>query len=112
MGKYTYFEKVYDIVREIPSGRVTTYGAIHRALGEGSARSVGWALNQLKHNTLDVPAHRVVNKSGLLTGSRYFENGNEMETRLQAEGLVIENGKISEFSKYFWDPSIELLRGL
>lgn len=112
MGKYTYFERVYDIVREIPSGRVTTYGAIHQALAEGSARSVGWALNQLKGSSADIPAHRVVNRAGELSGSRYFEGGEEMEKRLKEEGVAVENGRIRNFAELFWDPAIELLKDL
>jgi methylated-DNA-protein-cysteine methyltransferase-like protein len=103
MNKDTYFEKVFAIVREIPFGRVTTYGAIHQFLAEGSSRSVGWALNQSFHAQPPVPAHRVVNRKGQLTGAIFFFN-NSMEERLHQEGILVENGQVRDFKNLFWDP--------
>jgi methylated-DNA-protein-cysteine methyltransferase-like protein len=92
----------------IPSGRVTTYGAIAATLGgKQGARTVGWALNSTLHQPEFLPAHRVVNRSGLLTGKRYF-SGNSMIELLQSEGVVIDNNKIKDIQKYFWDPAKEL----
>lgn len=109
MDKYTYFEKVYDIVREIPFGRITTYGAIHQCLAEGSARTVGWALNQLHDTYPDIPAHRVVNRKGELSGAAYFGGLISMEERLRKENIKVINNRVQDFRQLFWDPSIELL---
>lgn len=109
MDKYTYFEKVYDIVKEIPFGRITTYGAIHQCLAEGSARMVGWALNQLDDSRPDVPAHRVVNRNGELSGAAHFGGALPMEERLRRENVRIVNNKVQDFRQLFWDPAIELL---
>lgn len=104
-----FFEKVYDVVREIPYGKVTSYGAIAAYLGsKGSARMVGWAMNSAKNLPENLPAHRVVNSSGLLTGKRHFGGGNIMTELLESEGIVIEGDKISDFKEVFWDPAIEL----
>jgi methylated-DNA-protein-cysteine methyltransferase related protein len=103
MNKDTYFDKVFAIVREIPVGRVTTYGAIHQFLAEGSARSVGWALNQSLKVQPPVPAHRVVNRKGALSGAKFF-GPNSMEKRLQQEGVLVEEGKVRHFENLFWDP--------
>jgi len=103
-----FFESVYDVVRLIPAGRVTTYGAIAKALGaSSSARVVGWAMNAA-HRIPDIPAHRVVNRNGLLTGKIHFESPTAMQERLEAEGIVVKNDAIIEFKSLFWDPSVEL----
>lgn len=97
-----FFNNVYDVVRRIPSGKVTTYGAIGRYLGSAkSARMVGWALNKSPH---DVPAHRVVNKKGLLTGKIHFFGTNLMQELLENEGVKIFNHQIVDFQKHFWEP--------
>lgn len=99
----SYFEMVYDVCKLVPKGRVTTYGAISDYLALGSARMVGWALNQLK-KTNDVPAHRVVNRLGELSGRMMFPSPTEMQERLEREGIKVENDKIVEFKKLFWHP--------
>ena len=99
----SYFEMVYDVCKLVPKGRVTTYGAISDYLALGSARMVGWALNQLK-KTNDVPAHRVVNRLGELSGRMMFPSPTEMQTRLEKEGIKVENDKVVEFKKLFWHP--------
>ncbi len=104
-----FFSRVYDITRLIPYGRITSYGAIARFLGSGrSARMVGWALNVCHNNEEFIPAHRVVNRSGLLTGKHHFGNSSTMEQLLTNEGLIIEDDKIVNFREKFWDPSTEL----
>ncbi len=103
-----FFEKVYAIAREIPYGKVTSYGAIAKALGTArSSRMVGWAMNAA-HNLEDVPAHRVVNRKGLLTGKHHFEGTNLMQQLLESEGIVVVNNQIMEFDKHFWEPEIKL----
>lgn len=105
---YDFFEQVYGIVKEIPSGRVTSYGAIAQALGtKKSSRMVGWAMNAC-HNRPEIPAHRVVNRNGLLTGKMHFSSPTEMEERLVKEGIQVNKDQILEFQKIFWDPTIEL----
>jgi methylated-DNA-protein-cysteine methyltransferase related protein len=106
MKDQTYQEQVYDLVRIIPEGRVSTYGAISNFLSLGSARMVGWALNQLKGKH-GVPAHRVVNSKGELTGSLYFGNDPGMEGLLLKEGINVVNNKIEDFKVKLWDPSQE-----
>jgi methylated-DNA-protein-cysteine methyltransferase-like protein len=99
-----FFERVYEIARQIPYGRVTSYGAIAKALGAArSARMVGWAMNA-SHAMEDVPAHRVVNRKGLLTGKFHFEGTNLMQQLLENEGIKIENNQIVDLEKYFWEP--------
>jgi methylated-DNA-protein-cysteine methyltransferase related protein len=99
-----FFEKVYIIARQIPFGKVTSYGAIAKALGTArSARMVGWAMNAA-HNLEDVPAHRVVNRKGLLTGKHHFEGTNLMQQLLENEGVVIKDNQIIDFEKHFWEP--------
>jgi methylated-DNA-protein-cysteine methyltransferase-like protein len=99
-----FFQAVYDIVRLIPPGRVTTYGAIAQALGsKGAARMVGWAMNA-SHGLLDVPAHRVVNRKGLLTGKMHFEDEGAMQRKLLADGITVVNDQIQQFESCFWDP--------
>ncbi len=103
-----FFDKVYDTVRQIPVGRVTSYGAIARAIGSPqSARMVGWAMNA-SHNLEDVPAHRVVNRNGLLSGKHHFGDNNAMRNLLEAEGVPVSENKIVDFNKYFWDPSANI----
>lgn len=99
-----FFERVYQVARLIPEGRVTSYGAIAKYLGAArSARMVGWAMNA-SHNMDDIPAHRVVNKAGLLTGKHHFDGTNLMQQLLEGEGVVIEDLQIVDLEKYFWDP--------
>lgn len=103
-----FYDKVYKVVRQIPSGRVTTYGAIANFIGAPqSARMVGYALNGSLAQTEFVPAHRVVNRSGLLTGKRYF-GGNNMEELLSCEGIEVDDNRIRNFEKHFWNPALEL----
>lgn len=103
-----FFDLVYQVVRLIPHGRVTSYGAIARYLGTGkSARMVGWAMNA-SHGIPDVPAHRVVNRQGLLTGKAHFSNPNRMQELLEAEGVEIEKDQVKNFKNLYWDPSKEL----
>lgn len=101
------FDDIYEVVRLIPSGRVTSYGAIAKYLGGGGARMVGWAMNA-SHGVLDVPAHRVVNRNGLLTGKHHF-GGNLMQELLENEGIKVEKDKVVDFKNLFWNPSDELL---
>jgi methylated-DNA-protein-cysteine methyltransferase related protein len=104
----SFFERVYAVVRLIPYGRVTSYGAIAKYLGSGrSARMVGWAMNA-SHNLLDVPAHRVVNRHGLLTGKHHFPGTNLMRDLLVSENFQIEEDQILDFNEKFWDPAKEL----
>lgn len=104
----TFFEKVYDVVRTIPYGRVTSYGAIAEYLGtRGSARMVGWAMNA-SHSTKDnVPAHRVVNRNGMLTGKHHFGGPEVMQQLLESEGIEVVDDKIVDFEKHFWKPGEE-----
>ena len=103
-----FFEQVYQVVEQIPYGKVTTYGAIAEFLGSKSAsRMVGWAMNA-SHTDPEIPAHRVVNRNGVLTGKNFFGEG-VMQDRLESEGLVIQEDQIIDFPKVFWDPMIELL---
>ena len=103
-----FFDLVYGVVRQIPEGRVTSYGAIAGHLGmRRSARMVGWAMNAA-HSKPDVPAHRVVNRNGLLTGKHHFPGSNLMEELLENEGIKVENNIIVDFENYFWDPSENL----
>ncbi|MEP2279546.1 MGMT family protein [Maribacter sp.] len=103
-----FFERVYQVARLIPEGRVTSYGAIAKYLGAArSARMVGWAMNA-SHNMDDIPAHRVVNKAGLLTGKHHFDGTNLMQQLLEAEGVIIKELQIVNLEKYFWDPFTEL----
>ena len=104
-----FFEKSYVVARLIPYGRVTSYGAIATYLGAArSARMVGWAMNA-SHNDDSVPAHRVVNRKGLLTGKHHFEGTNLMQQLLESEGIKIIDHQIQDFDKVFWNPSEELL---
>ena len=104
-----FFEKVYEIARLVPYGRVTSYGAIARYLGSGkSARMVGWALNSSHTRPDFIPAHRVVNRNGLLTGKHHFGNSSTMQQLLENEGFIIENDRIINFQEKFWDPITEI----
>jgi methylated-DNA-protein-cysteine methyltransferase-like protein len=104
-----FFERVYEVTRLIPYGRITSYGAIARYLGTGrSARMVGWALNNSHGCAEFVPAHRVVNRNGLLTGKMHFGNSSTMRQLLENEGIVVENDLILNFREKFWDPIKEL----
>lgn len=104
----TFFQDVYEVVQLIPPGRVSTYGAIAAYLGsKGSARMVGWAMNAA-HSLPDVPAHRVVNRVGLLTGKHHFPTPTAMQERLEAEGVKVVGDRIQDFQKHFWDPVEEL----
>lgn len=99
-----FFERVYEIARQIPYGRVTSYGAIAKALGTASsARMVGWAMNA-SHDLEDVPAHRVVNRKGLLTGKHHFEGTNLMQQLLESEGIEVKNNQVVDFELLFWEP--------
>ncbi len=103
-----FFENVYAIVRLIPPGKVTSFGAIAKSLGTAkSSRMVGWAMNGA-HSHKNVPAHRVVNRNGLLTGKMHFKTPTEMEELLKSEGVLVENDKIINFKEHFWDPFEEL----
>ncbi len=102
-----FFERVYVIARQIPEGKVTSYGAIAKALGTGrSARMVGWAMNA-SHNREDIPAHRVVNRKGLLSGKHHFAGTNLMQQLLENEGVKVFNNQIIDFEKHFWHPEIQ-----
>jgi len=103
-----FFDKVYEVAKLIPYGRVTSYGAIAKYLGTTkSARMVGWAMNA-SHNIDTVPAHRVVNRNGLLTGKHYFDGTNLMQQLLESEGIVVIENQIQNFQSVFWDPHKEL----
>ncbi|CAM4044207.1 cysteine methyltransferase [Flavobacterium branchiophilum NBRC 15030 = ATCC 35035] len=102
-----FFEKVYIVVRQIPEGKVTTYGAIAKVLGAAkSARMVGWAMNA-SHQLADVPAHRVVNRKGLLTGKHHFDGTLLMQQLLENEGIQVVNNQIVDFENVFWEPQID-----
>jgi methylated-DNA-protein-cysteine methyltransferase related protein len=105
----SFFELVYEVARQIPKGRVTSYGAIASCLGTKlSARMVGWAMNGAGRIKPKVPAHRVVNRNGLLSGKHHFETATRMEELLKKEGIKIKNDAIVDFEKLFWDPAKEL----
>ena len=105
----SFFEQVFEVVRMIPKGRVTSYGAIAAALGTKlSARMVGWAMNASHNMTPKVPAHRVVNRNGLLSGKMHFANPEQMQELLEKEGVKVVDDKIVEFDKLFWNPAEEL----
>lgn len=109
MDKYSFFENVYEVAKLIPKGRVTNYGAIGAYLGaKSSARMVGWAMNQAGAYP-DVPAHRVVNHKGLLTGKHHFETPTLMEDLLKAEGVKVVKDQVQNFEEVFWDPIKELI---
>ena len=104
--KNQFYESIFDIVRLIPYGRVTSYGAIAAYLGTKSgSRLVGWAMNVSHNEERAVPAHRVVNRNGLLTGKMHFKDENEMQQLLESEGIVVENNQVQRFNDVFWDPA-------
>lgn len=104
-----FYQNVFEVVRQIPAGRVTSYGAIARYLGTaGSSRMVGWAMNLSHHQEIYVPAHRVVNRNGLLTGKIHFGSPEQMQELLENEGVPVENDEVVGFKTLFWDPMIEL----
>jgi len=105
----SFFEQVYEVTKLIPAGRVTTYGAIARCLGSPqSARMVGWALNQSHTETTFVPAHRVVNRNGMLSGKHHFGGSRVMEELLLSEGIEVRDDRVVRFTEIFWDPLDEL----
>ncbi len=108
-GNEGFFGLVYEVARLVPYGRITSYGAIARYLGTGrSARMVGWALNS-SHSCSDfIPAHRVVNRNGMLTGKHHFGNSSTMQQLLENEGFTVEDDCVLDFREKFWDPSAEL----
>ena len=110
VGKqYGFFEDVYDVVRQIPKGRVTSFGAIANYLGTRmSARMVGWAMNGAHDTYPPVPAQRVVNRNGMLTGKAHFSTPTKMEELLLKEKVKVENDTVVDFEKLFWDPAKEL----
>ncbi|GGG36509.1 methylated-DNA--protein-cysteine methyltransferase [Croceivirga lutea] len=109
MEESNFFDKVYEVAKLIPPGRVTSYGAIAKYLGAArSARMVGWAMNN-SHSMPSVPAHRVVNRVGVLTGKHHFDGTNLMQQLLENEGVQIKDNQVVNFKSLFWDPSLELL---
>ena len=103
-----FFEKVFAVVVEIPRGRVTNYGAIANYLGaKRSSRMVGWAMNA-SHKIEGIPAHRVVNRNGILTGKNHFPDENMMQKKLESEGIQVLNDRVVDFNVLFWDPNTEL----
>lgn len=108
-GQQSFFEQVYAVVRLIPFGRVSSYGAIAEYLGtRGSARMVGWAMNASHTQVANIPAHRVVNRVGLLSGKHHFGGPDVMRQLLESEGIKIRNDKVQRFEIVFWEPAIEL----
>ncbi len=108
MSNDNFFERVYAIARQIPYGKVTSYGAIAKALGTArSARMVGWAMNA-SHSLEDVPAHRVLNRKGLLTGKLHFDGTNLMQQLLENEGITVIDNQIVDFEKHFWQPEVRI----
>jgi methylated-DNA-protein-cysteine methyltransferase-like protein len=105
-----FFEDVFDVVRQIPKGRVTNYGSIAKYLGSGlSSRMVGWAMNASHAVMPPIPAQRVVNRNGMLTGKHHFSTPTEMQELLEKDGVKVVNDKVVEFKERFWDPNTELL---
>lgn len=110
MQKDGFFQKVYEVTKQVPFGRVTSYGSIAKFLGTPrSARMVGWALNA-SHLDDSIPAHRVVNRLGLLSGKHHFKGSNLMQQLLENENIRVENNQVVSFKDIFWDPNIELLQ--
>ena len=108
MAEDNFFDQVYRVAKCIPYGRVTSYGAIAKYLGaSGSARMVGWAMNA-SHKDMEIPAHRVVNRVGLLTGKHHFSGTYLMQQLLESEGIIVVDNQIQDFEKHFWDPLKEL----
>ncbi len=108
----SFFTRVYRVVRLVPYGRVTSYGAIARQVGApGAARMVGWAMNASHSHHEPVPAHRVVNRNGMLTGKHHFGGSDLMQQLLESEGIEVEDDRVVQFNNLFWDPVTELRRG-
>lgn len=106
MTEESFFQKVYQVTKIVPRGRVTSYGAIARYLGApGSARMVGWALNNCHAQDDFIPAHRVVNRNGYLTGKHHFHGPDVMQELLESEGVKVKDDKVVDFQKLFWDPN-------
>ena len=104
--KYTFFDDVFAVALQIPKGRVTSYGAIANYLGtKMSARMVGWAMNTAHSSPLNIPAQRVVNRNGMLTGKHHFETPNRMQELLEQDGLEVKDDTVVDFKNKFWDPS-------
>ncbi len=109
VAELSFFEQVYEVVKLIPHGRVTSYGAIAAYLGsKGSARMVGWAMNASNSQLNQIPAHRVVNRSGVLTGKHHFGDNSMMRQLLESEGIVVDGDQILDFERVFWNPALEL----
>ena len=108
-AKSLYWQDVYALVRLVPRGRVTTYGAIAEYLRLGSPRMVGWALNHCGHDPNDIPAHRVVNRLGELSGRAHFKPPSRMAELLATEGVVVVDDKIQNFQEYMWHPLAEMV---
>jgi methylated-DNA-protein-cysteine methyltransferase related protein len=107
--EYSFFADVYDVVRQVPKGRITSYGAIANYLGTKlSARMVGWAMNAAHNARPKVPAQRVVNRNGMLTGKHHFETADQMEALLKKDGVQVKNDTVVDFKQLFWDPAKEL----
>lgn len=109
MKEQPYFQQVYDVVLQIPRGRVTTYGSIADFLALGSARMVGYALKMSFYSEIPLPAHRVVNGSGILSGAKAFGHPEMMKNLLTEEGVEVKNNKVQDFKNLIWQPSEELL---
>ena len=108
-SKKDFFKDVFEVVALIPEGRVTSYGAIAKFLGAAkSSRVVGYAMNASHSNISPIPAHRVVNRNGMLTGKMHFPTPDAMQELLEAEGIVIKDDKIQNFKDHYWDPMIEI----
>lgn len=104
MSNSDFFQKVYEVVKQIPYGKITTYGAIAKKIGAArSARMVGYALNA-SHLNNDIPAHRVVNRKGVLTGKHHFQGTNLMQQLLESEGVKVKNNTVQNFEECFWEP--------
>lgn len=109
MDRASFYVQVYQVVALIPKGKVTSYGAIAAYLGsKGSSRMVGYAMNMVHQSNPHLPAHRVVNRNGLLTGKFHFDSPNKMQDLLASEGIIVKDDQIIDFKKHFWDPTIAL----
>jgi len=109
MAKSDFYTNIFDVVRVIPNGRATSYGAIAKYLGAAkSSRVVGWAMNQSHSLEQKIPAHRVVNRLGMLSGKMHFETITTMQEKLEEEGIQVKNDQIQNWSEVYWDPNIEL----
>jgi len=108
--EHSFFELVFEVVRQVPKGRVTTYGAVANCLGTKlSARMVGWAMNGAHRVRPKVPAHRVINRNGMLSGKHHFATPNQMQELLEKEGIKVIDDTVVDFKKLFWDPAEEML---